>query len=306
MFTSLFQLEQKPVTVFSSDDAGAPILTKDAGSLKTLLKACLVTGYGSKASLGWQMLFESVDTKSAAFASQDPTSSKFVFKIDNGNITTAKLSAYQSMTDILTGVNPIVVDQLYDLHATSWRLIGHSKTFILLLDVPSTNAAIKTAYPLLFGDLPREVKRTPPVCVMWNGKRDGYGKSAGVCSILLYNYNVNGNIYSGPIEGVNYAPAYPFRVNEGATSSNIIVSNSRFTYDSNVLATALFEPIFSRLNDSTWTMFPMFQPLSAQIAEVANLGQLSVSTIKIKTGFVGSSITNYNDECAVPIDWWYA
>ena len=66
MFTGLFQLEQKPVTVFSSDDADAPILTKDAGSLTTLLKACLITGYGGKTALGWDMAFAIEDQKSAA------------------------------------------------------------------------------------------------------------------------------------------------------------------------------------------------------------------------------------------------
>lgn len=303
MFTSLFQLEQKPVTVFSSADADAPILTAEPGSLKTLLKACLVTGYGSKAGLGWQMLFESVDTKSAAFASTDPTASKFVFKIDNSGATTAKLSAYQSMTDIDTGVKPIVVNNLYDLHATSWRLIGHSKTFVLLVDVKFTTYNI--AYPILFGDIPRETKRVEPLCVMWSGRKDNYQQSAGVAGTLLYGPNTNGSVDKGSTDGVGYALSYPFKVNKDNMSANLTENISRFTYNSNFAATPIFEPIVSRLTDSTWTLLPMFQLLSSPFPSVSNLGVLSNGYIKAQTGFAGVSVY-HNDECAVPTDWWYA
>ena len=122
-------------------------------------------------------MIESEDKKSAAFASQDPTASKFVFKINNSDVTKAKLSAYQSMTDINTGVKPIAVDNLYDLYASNWRLIGHGKTFVLLLDVALANTSTTVACPILFGDLPREVKRVEPLCVMWSGRTDRYGNS---------------------------------------------------------------------------------------------------------------------------------
>lgn len=45
------------VRVFRSTDTGAPSLTNAAGSLLALLKACLVDGYGSKASAGWSVAF---------------------------------------------------------------------------------------------------------------------------------------------------------------------------------------------------------------------------------------------------------
>lgn len=41
------------VNIYYSTDTGAPALTGRAGSLYNLLKACLVTGYGSKAAAGW-------------------------------------------------------------------------------------------------------------------------------------------------------------------------------------------------------------------------------------------------------------
>lgn len=42
-----------PVTVYKHSDASAPQMTSAAGSLLTVLDACLVDGYGSKAAAGW-------------------------------------------------------------------------------------------------------------------------------------------------------------------------------------------------------------------------------------------------------------
>ena len=51
----MFQTERVPVTVYRSTDEGAPQLSAAAGSLKTVLKACLTNGYGTKQPLGWEM-----------------------------------------------------------------------------------------------------------------------------------------------------------------------------------------------------------------------------------------------------------
>lgn len=295
MFTSLFQLEQKPVTVFSSSDAGAPVLTADPGSLKTLLKACLVTGYGSKQGLGWQMPFESTDKNVAAFKSADPTASGFYFKIDNSTTSTAKLSAYQTMTDINTGSNALVVDNLYSLNASAWKLIGHSKAFILLCDV-STNSS-KSACPILFGDLPREKKRVEPLCVLWCAR--GVSNAGGLQNAVFMN----------PNGSTSPAPTYPVVVNNMDKSYNInsgyYTAGCRFKHTTNIKSTALYEPILENLPDGSWTFIPMLQPLSVALTDVVNLGAISGNTIRAKTGdyvYVGSD----NHDCAVPTDWWYA
>lgn len=51
----------EPVLRFSSTDADAPQINyaaRTAGDVKTVLKACLVTGYGAKASAGWSIVNE--------------------------------------------------------------------------------------------------------------------------------------------------------------------------------------------------------------------------------------------------------
>ena len=47
-----------PVRYYSHLDAGAPQLADANGAIKTILKACLVTGYGDKAGAGWTALFD--------------------------------------------------------------------------------------------------------------------------------------------------------------------------------------------------------------------------------------------------------
>jgi hypothetical protein len=58
-----------PVTVYRSDDAGAPQLTAGAkpSELINVLKKCLVTGYGAKAGAGWSVAFEDETTQQVVF-----------------------------------------------------------------------------------------------------------------------------------------------------------------------------------------------------------------------------------------------
>jgi hypothetical protein len=57
-----------PVTVYRSTDAGAPSLgTAKPSEIITILKKCLVSGYGSKLPLGWTMLFENTTTRNIIF-----------------------------------------------------------------------------------------------------------------------------------------------------------------------------------------------------------------------------------------------
>ena len=55
---SLRQPKRYPVQFYSWQDKDAPQLSNNDGVIKTILKACLVTGYGDKKGAGWQMPFE--------------------------------------------------------------------------------------------------------------------------------------------------------------------------------------------------------------------------------------------------------
>ena len=74
----------EPVLRFSSTDAGAPQINYNArvaGDVKTVLKACLVVGYGDKSSAGWSIANE-VDHV-AEFVSPSAAMSDYRLGIDD-------------------------------------------------------------------------------------------------------------------------------------------------------------------------------------------------------------------------------
>lgn len=93
------------VNVYSSFDAGAPVLTGEAGSLIAVLDACLVAGYGSKAAAGWTKPF--VGTNIAVFRPGAGEQSYYQIKDDGVDGTNGTKNAtvyiYETMTDAVTG-----------------------------------------------------------------------------------------------------------------------------------------------------------------------------------------------------------
>lgn len=74
-----------PVKYYSWQDAQAPQLSDADGVIKTILKACLVTGYGTKQGAGWTALFE--DAYRIVLRRPLRTGNPPDIKIENGTIT---------------------------------------------------------------------------------------------------------------------------------------------------------------------------------------------------------------------------
>lgn len=84
----------EPVLMYSSTDANAPQINyaaRAAGDVKTVLKACLVTGYGTKQGAGWTMQNETATV--AEFVSPSTLLSDYRFGIDD-NSTSATTFYY--------------------------------------------------------------------------------------------------------------------------------------------------------------------------------------------------------------------
>jgi hypothetical protein len=89
--------------IYKSNDASAPLLT--SGQAYTVLKQCLVTGYGSKSGAGWTLAFD------------DPANKKAVFKNANGDCALrvdgsvatgyCQVSAADDFSDIDTAVGTV-------------------------------------------------------------------------------------------------------------------------------------------------------------------------------------------------------
>lgn len=151
------QTTRIPAKVFRSTDKNAPQLTATAGSLKTLLKACLVTGYGDTDNwvepLGWEMPFE--EPNNAVFRSQSPESTKYYLQILNEEKTYATVTPYRQMSELMTGTGqfglPSATENRLAYSGTNangrWMLVGCDRAFWLIM--LETN---KTSLVLFFGD----------------------------------------------------------------------------------------------------------------------------------------------------------
>lgn len=95
----------EPVLMFSSTDASAPQInynSRAAGDIKAVLKACLVTGYGPKASAGWSIVNEVGNV--AEFVSPSAAMSDYKFGIDDTSSTQPVW--YYTYRDIKTTPSP--------------------------------------------------------------------------------------------------------------------------------------------------------------------------------------------------------
>lgn len=73
-----------PAILYSSEDTDAPQLGTDrTGAVKTILKACLATGYGGKPGQGWVMTDETANV--ATFAPGDPAAPQVGLSVDSSH-----------------------------------------------------------------------------------------------------------------------------------------------------------------------------------------------------------------------------
>lgn len=127
-----------PVKYYSWQDAQAPQLTDADGVIKTILKACLVTGYGSKAGAGWTSLFE--DAYRIVLRRPLRTGNPPDIKIENGtfavngsNVTRHRIVAQDNPTGLddtteLSAVNLLARDSK---KGSEWHCIVTDFAFLL-------------------------------------------------------------------------------------------------------------------------------------------------------------------------------
>lgn len=84
------------VRVYRWDDASAPVLTGEVGKLSALLKACLVTGYGSKTAAGWSNPYSATNVE-AFTNSVAAGGTGYGIKVTNTSAQSATVFAYKTI-----------------------------------------------------------------------------------------------------------------------------------------------------------------------------------------------------------------
>lgn len=134
--------------IYNSLDANAPQLTIEPGTLKTILKACLVTGYGNKPAAGWEMALEDADANKVAFRSKNPTSIKSVLLIDDGQAYHAAVTAYKDWDSAKnTGVDKFAsgyfVKRWNGGFTPNWVVMATDKFFYLFVQTESSSKTMR-------------------------------------------------------------------------------------------------------------------------------------------------------------------
>lgn len=137
------------VRIYKSTDSGAPTLTGQASSLISLLSACLVDGYGSKAAAGWTKPY--TGTNLAAFRNTTSGGSGMYLRVDDsgtgtGSTREALVRGYATMSDVNTGtvetptaaqVSTSIVwrkSNTTDSTARSWVIIADARTAYICIN----------------------------------------------------------------------------------------------------------------------------------------------------------------------------
>ena len=150
--------EKLPVSVYRWDDENAPKLDKSAGCVSTILKACLVTGYGTKQGAGWTMPYE--DLQAGVKVLRPPVSAEQDFYLrlsaDNGSELTAQV--YTAMSNINTGDLKLQCNTAFK-YATAeitgkWLLLATTRgiCFFNALNVQGGSDNTRTGAYFLCGD----------------------------------------------------------------------------------------------------------------------------------------------------------
>lgn len=147
----------KPI-IYNSKDTGAPQLTSATNSLSTILKACLVTGYGDKLPAGWEVVHENISTKTLALRSTAASSLKHIFFIDKEVAGSAPVKAYtgwDSSTNI--GINNYassnrVINKLGSGtgYNPGWVIVANSTFFYIYMQGHET---AQYGFITMFGDI---------------------------------------------------------------------------------------------------------------------------------------------------------
>lgn len=152
------------VNVYKSSDTSAPSITGALGSVITVLDACLVNGYGSKAAAGWTKPFA---TTNRGVYRMPAGNQRFVNIDDSLTTISAAATGYNTMSAVATGTErfptKVSLNQVTGLSdfmflhkgddsagtVREWMVIATDKCFYYIIRVNAA-VAIKPSYSVFF------------------------------------------------------------------------------------------------------------------------------------------------------------
>lgn len=248
------------VYTYSSTDTSAPSLTGVAGSLVTVLDACLVNGYGSKSGAGWTKAYSG--TSKAAYRN---AGTGFYLNVDDsasgtGGAKEAFMTGFKTMSALATGTGQFPTStqlalgsapsgavvlrksNTADSTVRPWVLVADNTVFYLFIDTGDyTSPSVK--YWFIFGDIKsysssdtnnciiigRNAVNTATGAAEWASLLNG---SPSTTSTSPLTYNLGGHFMAGNYNGVGSG------VTCGKHVDTILNNSSAFSCDATGSTTA--------------------------------------------------------------------
>ena len=136
-----------PVTVFTSDDAGAPQMGigthPKPSEIIAILKACLVDGYGAKSAIGWTMPFSDNVALKYVFRNSAVNGSGGAVQMwdDDGGTDLAAAKLMMHAGTSIVGLDSIInagylqsFNILSYTNGVDWALIGNDRAFYFMIN----------------------------------------------------------------------------------------------------------------------------------------------------------------------------
>lgn len=224
-----------PVKVFRSTDTDAPQIIGGRGDFKTVLKACLIAGYGSgtnrKEPLGWEIVpgTESSDGFDCAFRPTDLESGKRIIHIAGTATTYATISTY-SDTDASGALitKGTVTDSTFPTFQSAgieWVVVGHRSAFIIIIGAKGnvTGKARANGAGLFFGDIENRINNARGNTLLLRIFHAGTFASSGTSTRNSNFWSGDYSIISSSTDGLaNWAKVVP----SSLFNDNLLVGNS--------------------------------------------------------------------------------
>jgi hypothetical protein len=169
--------------------------------------------------VGWQKAFSG--TNKAAYRSQDVTGTRFYFRLDDTQTTTATASGYEAMTDVDTGSNqfaptPATISKPSTSSARPWWVVGDGKTWFYCAanaGQGGTNAVVGAG----FGDLDDFASASTYGCFLaCSGTKGIVSTGGGGPSVCARSYTGTlGAVSIDRVDPPGHSGGYPSPVDEG-------------------------------------------------------------------------------------------
>lgn len=281
--------ERLPVKVYRWDDAEAPKLDKSANCVQLILKACLVTGYGTKQAAGWTMPFEDTSTGVKVFRPKFGAEQDFYVRTSGDTGTLLYMQVYTKMSDINTGELKLQCSTPFKYGVTPctgrWVVIATERGFWFFNETDAGGSGdIKRSGAYVYcGDTAINSQGLRGVYLKHTGGTGNYNNDSRYP--LLYGENSTSVVTAGML----FNPA----TNTVATVNPFSMFNGLSNMTNNTMASPIYVNAFGEL----WRL-PAFSP--------SRNDRFNYDILNAELTFINHTTSTYTnaDNVLVPIDIW--